>query len=133
MTLTHDERIAIVCYRTEKSKETMKEVAGIISLKYWNIAVNRLYYSVYYMVSALLVKNGYIASTHAGTKNLFGLHFIKTGILDKEFLRLYSKLFDLRLKGDYDDFFDLEEKEVTALLAPAQKMISALEKIIKEQ
>lgn len=38
----------------------------LVANKKWNSAVNRLYYAVYYAVSALLVKNEIEAKTHAG-------------------------------------------------------------------
>jgi uncharacterized protein (UPF0332 family) len=112
MTLSHEERIAIVGYRIEKAKVAFKGAeANALQLKDWTVAGNRLYYAVYYIVSALLIKNGYIAHTHAGTRSLFNQHFIKTDFVSRESGRLYSKLFETRQMGDYDDFFDLEEKD----------------------
>ena len=130
MTLSIDERNAVVSYRIEKAIETIKEVEGIIPLGYWNSAANRLYYSAFYIVTALLIKNGYNAHTHAGVKNLFALHYVKTGIIDNEELRFYLKLFDFRLKGDYDDFFDLTEKDILPLIEPAKEFINKIEQLI---
>jgi uncharacterized protein (UPF0332 family) len=45
-----------------------------------------------------------ISNSHAGLKHQFTLHFIKSGIIDKETGRLFVELFDLRQKGDYGDF-----------------------------
>ncbi|MDR1584528.1 MAG: HEPN domain-containing protein, partial [Prevotellaceae bacterium] len=104
--------------------------ANAVQLKDWAVAANRLYYAVYYIVSALLVKNNYIAHTYAGTRILFNQHFIKTGIVSKELGRLYSKLFETRQMGDYDDFFDLEEKDIFPLLEPVNAFICEIEKLI---
>ncbi|MDR2027224.1 MAG: HEPN domain-containing protein [Prevotellaceae bacterium] len=133
MTLSSQERDAIVAYRVEKAKETIKEVDGIVSMGYWNNAANRLYYSVYYIVSALMVKNGFRTNTHSGVRNLFTLHFVKTGLVNKESMRLYSHLFDFRLKSDYDDFFDLEEKDILPLIEEAKVFIHEIEQLINEQ
>ncbi|MBQ9417128.1 MAG: HEPN domain-containing protein [Bacteroidales bacterium] len=64
---------------------------------------NRLYCAVYYVVSAFLLQNGYSVQTHHGIIQLLGLHFIKTGILEKEYGTLYGQLFSLRQTGDYGD------------------------------
>jgi uncharacterized protein (UPF0332 family) len=39
------------------------------------------------------------------------MHFIKNDIVSKDAGRLYSKLFELRQTGDYDDLFNLSEEE----------------------
>ncbi len=79
--LTDEERKALVANKVRRSRETWIEAKGIIESKYWHAAANRMYYACYYMVSALLLKNGQSSHTHGGTIGLFGLHFIKTGII----------------------------------------------------
>ena len=133
MTLSVDERNAVISYRIENAWKTLQDVENIIPLKQWNTIANRLYYSAYYILSALLIKNGHVAHTHAGVKNLFALHYVKTGIVDKEDLRFYTRLFDFRLKGDYDDFFDLTENDLLPLIEPAKNFINKIEQLIKEQ
>jgi uncharacterized protein (UPF0332 family) len=131
MTLSSEERKSIVEYRIEKAKDALKGAeANALQLKDWTVAGNRLYYAVYYIISALLIKNNHIAHTHAGTRSLFNQHFIKTGIVSKELGRLYSKLFETRQLGDYDDFFDLEEKDILPLLEPVRTFIFEIEQLI---
>lgn len=60
MTLTDDEREAIVIYRIHKAHNCLVEVDDILPLNHWNIIANRLYYACYYMASALLIKTGII-------------------------------------------------------------------------
>ncbi|MDD4968214.1 MAG: HEPN domain-containing protein [Paludibacter sp.] len=91
MSLTDEERDAVVFYRIQKAKETWKEAEGIAQLGYWNAVINRLYYACYYMTSALLIYNGHTAQTHAGVIRLFGLNFVIKGIVSKEQSRFYSR------------------------------------------
>lgn len=96
-----DENIRqLVAYRMERAKETLLEINGAC----YNAAVNRLYYACYYAVIALLVKNRIAVQTHDGVKQMFGLHFIVSGRLDRKYSRFYSQLFNARMSGDYDDF-----------------------------
>jgi uncharacterized protein (UPF0332 family) len=131
MTLTKDERDAIVSYRIAKAKETLRQIENLLPLGYWSVIGNRLYYSIYYIVSALLVSKSYTANTHSGVKNLLSLHFVKTGLLSKDYMKLYSKIFDFRLKGDYDDFFDLEEEDILPLIEPVKDFLAEIERLIK--
>jgi uncharacterized protein (UPF0332 family) len=113
-----------------KLKDTLKEVDVLIANKFWSTSVNRLYYACYYAVIALLIKNGIKAQTHAGARQMFGLHFIKTGLIDKELGKFYSDIFDKRQTGDYDDFVTFTEDEIRSLLPPARGLIHEIEKLI---
>jgi uncharacterized protein (UPF0332 family) len=131
MSLTEEERSAIISYRITKAWETLKEAKGISNLKYWNAVANRLYYSCYYITGALLIASNYTAQTHNGVIHLLGLHFIKTGRISKEAGKLYSRLYEIRQSGDYDDLFDLEEVDVKPLINRAELYIEELEKILR--
>jgi uncharacterized protein (UPF0332 family) len=100
---TH-EKMELVNYRFKKANETYIEVKLLIENELWNTAVNRLYYACYYAIIALLLKNDIKARTHAGVRQMFGLHFIKTGLIAGDCGKFYSEIFDMRLSGDYDDF-----------------------------
>lgn len=69
--------------------------------------------------------------THAGARQMFGLHFIKSGILEKDIGKFYSQIFDLRQTGDYEDFIDFSQDQVLDLLEPAEPLISQIEAILK--
>jgi uncharacterized protein (UPF0332 family) len=125
-----EERQELVKYRLNKAKETLKEVDILIKNKLWSTSVNRLYYACYYAVIALLVYSEIKAQTHAGVRQMFGLHFVRTGLIDKDLGKYYSDIFDKRQTGDYDDFVTFTEKEVISLLEPAKQLIFAIEKFI---
>ena len=84
MTLSNDERQAVVIFRLQKAEVTLEEAKGNLQMKYWAVVANRLYYAAYYAVSALLIYNGFDAQTHGGIIRLFGLHFISKGIVTRE-------------------------------------------------
>lgn len=94
----------LINYRLSRSKDALDDARILAEHAKWNAAINRLYYAAYYAVIALLLKHNYKPVTHNGTKSLFTEHFIKTGILPKDYGKLYSQLFSWRQKGDYDDF-----------------------------
>ena len=118
MSLSAEERGAVVMFRIEKSTRAYEQAKGVIGLKYWETIANRLYYAAYNAVSALLIANGDTAQTHSGVIHLFGLHFIKTGLLPAEMGRLYHKLFTMRQTGDYDDTYGLVEEDVLPYVEP---------------
>lgn len=108
--MTPDERKQYVQYRIETAFKTYNAAKVLYENGFYNSAINRLYYSLFYAINALLVKNEIYVQTHFGIRNQFSLHFIKTKILDKKHGRLFSELFDWRQKGDYGNMFDFDKK-----------------------
>lgn len=117
-------------YRFHRSEETFDEALILAENEKWNTVVNRLYYSCFYAVIALLLKHNFETQTHDGARIQFGLHFIKTGKIDKKYGKLFTKLFDLRQKGDYGDLFDHDEKIVKPLIGQTKEFIEEIKKHI---
>ena len=69
---------SLVAYRLQHAKDTFAEVESITKSGFYNTAVNRIYYACYYAVIALLVKHNISTQTHAGVKQMLGLHFVTT-------------------------------------------------------
>ncbi|MEN8119762.1 MAG: HEPN domain-containing protein [Bacteroidota bacterium] len=119
-------------YRLKKSDETYNAAKLLAENSSWSSSINRLYYSCFYAVNALLYSSNIKAQTHTGIKNQFSLHFIKTNIIDRKYGKLYSNLFNWRQKGDYSDFFDFDEEIVNDLMNPVQDFIDLINKIIED-
>ncbi|MFO7790468.1 MAG: HEPN domain-containing protein [Bacteroidales bacterium] len=127
------DRQDLVKYRIEKARKTYNEVSLHVENALWNTAVNRLYYACYYAVSALLIDKEIRTTTHAGVRQMFGLHFVKPGIVDKELGKFYSDIFDMRQTGDYEDYIDFTKEDVYDLLNPANTLISRIENLLKSK
>jgi uncharacterized protein (UPF0332 family) len=119
-------------YRFNLAKETLEAARSLARDKHWNSVINRLYYSCFYAISALLYKHDINARSHSGIKRQFGLHFVKTGIIDKALTEIYINLFDFRQLGDYADFVDFDEGKTTPLISQVESLIDKIEELIKE-
>jgi uncharacterized protein (UPF0332 family) len=119
-------------YRLQKANETITETKVLLENKFWNTAVNRMYYACFYAVGALLVKNGVETSSHSGSRQKFGQLFVHTGLISREFGKHYSELFEKRQKGDYNDFFDVDEETALRLYQPSVDFIKEIERVINE-
>ena len=126
------EKEDIIKYRIEKAHLTFQEAQSLIQSEFWSGAVNRLYYSCYHIVKALLLKNDIKASTHNGVRTEFFKYYIKTGILDKKASILYSDLMNKRQESDYDDFFEFEKADVLPLIDEVKEFQIQIEKLIHE-
>ncbi len=118
-------------YRIESAFQTYEAARVLAENGFWNSAVNRLYYSLFYAINALLVLNDIQTKSHSATKSQFSLHFIKTERLDKKYGRLFSELYDWRQKGDYENIFDYTPGSVKPLFDPVWEMLERIQKEIK--
>lgn len=120
-------------YRIQSAKETLNAAKLLAENSHWNSAINRLYYTCFYAISALLYKYDLNANSHAGLKHQFTLHFIKTGLIEKDLGRVFVQLFDWRQKGDYGDFYDFDKEKTLPLFNPVETLIEKVESLIKDK
>ena len=128
-----EEKQEYINYRLETARKTFEAAKVLAEKGFWNSTVNRLYYSLFYSVNALLYLSDIQAKKHSSVKSQFTLHFVKTGKFDKKFGQLLSELFDWRQKGDYDNIFDYDQYSVMPLFQPVEEMLDLIENTIKEE
>ncbi len=114
------EKTDYVRHRMALAREALEVAETALAQNHLHSCVNRLYYACFYAVSALLFAEGHTASKHSGIRSLFNRHWIKTGRLPVEMSRFYRDLFNHRQEGDYGDFTEFAQDEVSAWLDEAQ-------------
>jgi uncharacterized protein len=119
-------------YRISKSHEIFEDAVLLSNNERWNSCMNRLYYSSYYLASALLFKNKIKAETHNGVKTQLFLHFIKNNLLDIKHGKLYSHLFAWRQEADYSDFIDFEKETVLPIIKQVKNLNTELLQLIQK-
>jgi uncharacterized protein (UPF0332 family) len=92
--MTDNSTGAYVEFRINRAHETLAEIQVLVDNKYWNTAINRMYYACYYAVGALLVKNAITTSSHSGSRQKFGQFFVQTGLVSKDLAKHYAELFE---------------------------------------
>lgn len=132
-TLDEQSRLELVKYRIERADETLREAELLASEGFFNAAVNRLYYACFYATLALFVHDGLSTSSHAGVKTMLGLHYISKGLLEKEHGRTFSRLFEIRHSGDYDDFVYCDREMTDEYTPKAKAFISQIRELLKLQ
>jgi uncharacterized protein (UPF0332 family) len=126
--MTISNREDYINYRFHRAEESFEEALILAKEERWNAVINRLYYACFYAVIALLIKNNIATQTHDGARTQFGLFFVKTGIIDKESGKLFSKLFDYRQKGDYGDLFDYDVELTMPLINKVKEFLIEIKK-----
>ncbi|OGU10492.1 MAG: hypothetical protein A2X61_08630 [Ignavibacteria bacterium GWB2_35_12] len=125
-------RTELIKYRMEKSFETFDEALFCYNGKKYSVCLNRLYYSAFYAINALLLSKDLYSKTHKGAKSLFNQHFIKSNILSEDDSLLFSKLFDLRQENDYQDFSKVDFSIIPELIEKTKTFISSIDDLVSD-
>ena len=129
----NDAEIILIKYRMDRSKEALSAARLMYEKGHYNDAVNRLYYSCFYMVIALLATEWVHPGKHTAVRAFLNKNWIKTGKLSKEKGWLYNTLFDRREKGDYGDYFRFNADDVEDWLKRVEKAIEEIFQVIEKQ
>lgn len=131
MSLNDEERTVLVEFEIEKAHKLINQFPILKDAKLWDTLANRIYYSVFHAVTALLIKNGLHAGSHQGVSVLFNKHFVKENLIDEKYGRLLARLENIREKSDYTCLFETTEDEVLPMIPQAKEMVSIIENLIK--
>ena len=107
-----DEKNALIEHRIARATNTIEEVSFLIKNRKFLLAVNRIYYGMFYILSALSLKYDFSTSKHQQLIGWFNKEFIATGEIDRKFGRILHNAYNNRSTGDYDDFAEFDEEDV---------------------
>jgi uncharacterized protein (UPF0332 family) len=122
----------LIKYRIQRAEKTLKEAKWALEKDTLPLAENRIYYSIFYIVSALALKFDFSTSKHSTLRGWFNQMFLKTKAIELDFGKTYSTAFEKRQKADYDDFVTFTPDEVSSDLENAKKFVEQVKKMIQE-
>ena len=122
----------LIHYRLERAQESLDEARLLADAGRWNACVNRLYYSCFYTVSALLVRDGLSSSRHTGVRSLLNRHYVRTGKVPRELARIYNDLFERRQEGDYADFVRFQADQVRPWILQTEVFIASIKALLSK-
>lgn len=125
-----EQRSVIVQYWWSKAEESLASAHRESEAGSYTFAMNRLYYAVFYGVCAILLERAHSFKKHSGVRSAFHREFIKTGLLDVKYGKLYDQLFEDRQEGDYIALTSFEPEYVTFQLEQAAEFLERLHPLI---
>lgn len=126
MALNEEERAILVQREFEKAVAFYNQGLKNAEIGIWDVVANRLYYSAFHAVSALLIRDQHKVGTHKGAVLVFGMYYVKTGIFSADEGRFYSQLQTLREKADYNCVWEATEQDVLPMMPLAQTFIEKI-------
>jgi uncharacterized protein (UPF0332 family) len=122
----------LIHYRLECAQESLDDARLLAEANRWNAWVNRLYYSCFYAVSALLVRDELSSSRHTGVRSLLNRHYVRTGKVPRDLARVYNDLFERRQEGDYADFVRFQADQVRPWIPQTEAFIAHIKAFLSK-
>jgi uncharacterized protein (UPF0332 family) len=127
MILDNEKRVALIKYRIQQARNAISDVEYLIIGKKWVIAVNRIYYGMFYSLTALALLYKFETSKHQQLIGWFNKNFIKPKIINLTMGEFLIQAYEKRNLGDYEPFVDFRGEDVEKMLINMQDFINALE------
>lgn len=110
----------------EKAQRFLNTAEHALNIGDYDSCVSRCYYAMFFVAGASLLTKGLAASSHKGVISLFGEHFVKTGIFDRDLGKALNDAYDKRLVGDYGVGSTIDREEAVNLLETARDFVRKL-------
>ncbi|MFT4152635.1 HEPN domain-containing protein [Parafilimonas sp.] len=118
-------------YKLEKAQQSLEAAELLFNNNFFADSLSKIYYAVFYAVSAWLTKKKLNPKTHQGVKSLFHKEFIYTGNVSKEQGEFFDMLQAKRFEVDYEDYPFINEEKLPQYLENAKALIALIKTRIK--
>ena len=120
-------------YRLETAKEDLATAKKNYEDNHYRASVNRSYYSIFHALRALTALDHFDSSKHSGIIAYVNLHYVKTGIFDRNFSKMIDSAFRLREKADYEDFYVVAIEDARMQILKAKTVIATVEAYVQSR
>jgi uncharacterized protein (UPF0332 family) len=107
----------------KRAKLALAQSKDNLDLDYYDVAISRAYYAMFYSATALLLTKGISRSKHSGVYSAFGQHFVKPGLIESEYGRMLVNAFNVRLDSDYEVTPSLSRGLAEDVLRDAERFV----------
>jgi uncharacterized protein (UPF0332 family) len=111
--------------RLEAARHLLKE-------EFYDDAVSRTYYSMYFAASALFLGRDIQVKTHRGLIARFGQEFVEKGLIERHFGQILRIAEELRSEADYSITRDISEEEAAMVVEDARGFLLRAREFIDE-
>lgn len=127
-----EETRTLVKVRVESSQEDFETAKELLSLKRYRAAVNRAYYAIFSLTNAVLLTERIERSKHSGVEAAFIQHFVKRGVLEAEYGKIFDYIRKKREESDYSVKIKIDEETAKKVVREAEKFTVRLRQYLEE-
>lgn len=118
---------------TEKAGKYLHTAQQALNGGDFDSCASRCYYAMFFVAEATLLTKNLTASSHKGVISLFGEHFVKTNIFERNLGKALADAYDKRIVGDYGIGFIVTQQQAQDLLKTARDFVEKLKEYLEKQ
>ena len=128
-----EETKVLIEVRLDRTKEDIQTAKELLKLRRYRATVNRAYYAIFGITTALLLTQRIEMSKHSGVESAFIQYFIKTGIFETEYGRIFDYIRKKREESDYSSKITINKEIAKRIVGDAEKFITHITEYLKAQ
>ena len=97
---------------------------------YYADSVSRAYYATMHAARAALLLYDVTATSHAGVRSMFGLHIVRTDLVEPEWAAAVGDSADERITSDYDAATVFDESDALVACERAGAFLARMRKLL---
>ena len=129
--MTHGPSEEYIARQLELADEAVEDADFLLSHDRYKLSANCAYYAMFHAaMAALMQSSGDLPRTHGGVTNQFGLHYVRTGIIDPELAETLQDTYELRRQSDYELYAYFSEDEIRQAVQNARTFVSTIRRAL---
>ncbi|MEW5693041.1 MAG: HEPN domain-containing protein [Candidatus Hydrogenedentota bacterium] len=125
--------IDYIKYHLEEAEERIKTAKNLLEDGSYRYSLSMSYYAIFNAATALLTVKDLSSRRHSGIMALLDKEFVKQGIIDRTFSRIFSDAFYIRIDADYTKFYVASKDDAEHQIKNAEIFINEIKRILKEK
>jgi uncharacterized protein (UPF0332 family) len=131
MNLSLDDRQTLIGHRLAQMRTAARSSRVLLNELDMQGAANRLYYSIFYAISALALAREKSFSRHGALIGWFNSEYVNSGKIDSSFGRFINTSWKNRTRGDYQVIVNVNREDIDDSLSTLDEFISHIEELLK--
>lgn len=130
MSLTNETRQLIIANNIDKAHQAIKDAKMLLDAGSFVGALNRIYYGIFYIISALAIKHEYSTSKHSQLIGWFNKNYVRHNKIDRSIGKFIYLAFDRRMEGDYNALSKFNYNDISDDFKKMKETIKVIEELI---
>ncbi|RYC67738.1 HEPN domain-containing protein [Spirosoma sordidisoli] len=96
----------------------------LVATDFPNGAITSSYYCFFWLVRGLLASKHIVTKRHSSAREMFSLHYIKSGEIPEQYKDDFATLFEQRQLADYDIDGDFSLEDILHLISLSENFLA---------
>lgn len=116
----------------EKADARIGAAITLFENEYYDDAVSRAYYGMYFAAKALLLTRNISTKTHRGLIRAIGLEFVNNDLLEEYYGKAIHIAEELREKADYSIYEEISKEKADDVIDSAERFLKRIRQYAEE-